>query len=150
MQRLTRVIRAFFKALMMTLRGEAIQPPEERYPNLSEWVERGQQLSSNTLKTADTHDLPQSAREQIKLRINRRDISAETILAAVQHNMHTEYPRLLDARIEHNLTTLYAMNMNDQYRVTQLAQADDLPDPVKEKIAHLRDHLNNIPSSQNP
>jgi hypothetical protein len=127
MQRLTRVIRAFFKALMMTLRGEAIQPPEERYPNLSEWVERGQ-----------------------KLRINRRDISAETILAAVQHNMHTEYPRLLDARIEHNLTTLYAMNMNDQYRVTQLAQADDLPDPVKEKIAHLRDHLNNIPSSQNP
>jgi hypothetical protein len=150
MQQLIRVIRAFFKALAMTLRGEAIQPPDERYPNLSEWVERGQQLSSDTLKAADTHDLPQSAREKIKLRINRRDISAETILAAVQHNMHTEYPLLLDARMEHNLTTLYAMNMNDQYRVTQLAQSDDLPAPVKEKVAQLRDHLNNIPSSQNP
>jgi plasmid maintenance system killer protein len=145
-----RVIRAFFKALMMTLRGEALQPPDRRYPNLSAWVERGQQLSKDTLQTADRHDLPSAARDAIQLRINRRDISAQTILAAVQHNMHTEYPMLLDTRLEHNLTTLYAMNMNDQYRVTQLAASDELPAPVKDKVVQLRDHLNNIPSSQNP
>lgn len=150
MQKIIRVIRAFFKALVMTLRGEALQPPEQRYPNLSAWVERGQQLSDDTLQTADKHDLPATARDAIQLRINRRDISAQTILAAIRHNMHTEYPMLLDTRMAHNLTTLYAMNMNDQYRITQLAESDTLPSAVSEKVAQLRDHLLNIPSSQNP
>ena len=147
---LKRYIRAFIKAIRMTLAGKALQPARVRYPNLTRWVNEGLQLAENTLHTADKHGLNEAARQQVILKIDRRDMSMDVILRAVRHNLSLEYPMLLDATVDHNLTTLYALNMNDQYRVSRLAQVDDLIPEVQAAIVRLSNHLQNIPSSTEP
>ena len=147
---LKRYIRAFLKAVHMTLAGKAIQPARVRYPNLTRWVNEGLQLAENTLQTADKHSLNEAARQQIILKIDRRDMSMDLILRAVRHNLSLEYPMLLDATVDHNLTTLYALNMNDQYRVRRLAEVDELTPEVQAAIERLSHHLQNIPSSTEP
>jgi len=150
MTKLTRYIRAFWQALLLTLQGKHIQAPQTRYPNLSGWVEKGIELTNQAFQAAERNGLNQPARQQIILHLDSRDISMQTILAAVRHNLKMEYPVLMKAQIEHNLTTLYAMNLNDQYRVAQLTKAAELPAPVREAVQQLSTHLNNIPPSDDP
>jgi plasmid maintenance system killer protein len=138
------------KALRLTLTGNAIQPVETRYPNLSQWIRRGRQLVVQALQTADSHQMDEIARQQFTITIDRRPMSMDVILRAVQHNMDMEYPMLMEARIEHNLTTLYAINVNDQYRVSRLLEADGLPDEIRIAVEALWHHLQNIPSSHTP
>jgi hypothetical protein len=147
---LKRYIQAFIKAIKMTLAGKAIQPAHIRYPNLTRWVSEGLQIAENTLETADKHGMNEAARKLVILKIDRRDISMDVILRAVRHNLALEYPMLLDATVEHNLTTLYALNMNDQYRVRRLAEMDNLTPEVQAAIVSLSSHLQNIPSSTEP
>lgn len=150
MKTLKRYTQAFVKALKMTIEGNAIQPPETRYPNLTKWVNEGLQLAERTLQIADSHGIDETARKQVILKIDRRDMSMDVILRAVLHNLSLEYPMLMAAHIEHNLTTLYALNLNDQYRVSQLAETDELTPQVQAAILQLATHLQNIPSSNNP
>ncbi len=145
-----RYVRAFFKTVQLTMQGRQIQPIEVRYPKLTAWVDEGRQLSLRAFQVAEAHGWPQPKREALHLKLDGRDTSMEVILGAVRHNFTMEYPRLLDALIEHNLTTLYALNLNDQYRVTQLAQAEELPQPVGAAIHALGEHLSNIPPSNEP
>ena len=145
-----RYAQAFIKAIRMTLAGQTIQPARTRYPNLTRWVHEGLQLAENTLQTADKYGMDAAARKQVILKIDRRNMSMDVILRAVRHNLSLEYPMLLDATVDHNLTTLYALNMNDQYRVSRLAERDDLSPEVQAAIAHLSNHLQNIPPSTEP
>lgn len=145
-----RTIRAFFKALSLTLQGKHLDAPADRYPRLHQWVSEGRTLALNAFKIAEQQGLDRPAREAITLHLDRRDISLETILGAVRHNMIMEYPRLLDARIEHNLTTLYAINMNDQFRVLRLSEVEALPPELRQAVRALSDHLHNIPPSNQP
>jgi hypothetical protein len=150
MYRLKRYTRAFIKALRMTIAGKALQPAAIRYPNLTMWVHDGLLLTDTTLKTADANGLDEKTRQQTTLLIDRRPISMDVILRAVRHNLSLEYPMLLDTHMEHNLTTLYALNLNDQYRVSRLAEIEGLAPQVQAAIAKLATHLQNIPSSNNP
>lgn len=145
-----RYLRAFFKAIKLTAQGQQIQPPDLRYPALHEWVQTGVKHSRTIITIADQHGFTGEQRKNIILHLDSRDISMETIVAAVHHNMTLEYPMLMEARIEHNLTTLYALNLNDQYRVQQLAQVEALPDPVQQAVAALAQHLQAIPPSNSP
>jgi hypothetical protein len=150
MYRLKRYTRAFIKALRMTIAGKALQPAAIRYPNLTKWVQDGLLLADNTLKTADANGLDEKTRQQTTLMIDRRAISMDVILRAVKHNLSLEYPMLMDTHMEHNLTTLYALNLNDQYRVSRLAEMESLKPEVQAAVAQLATHLQNIPSSNNP
>jgi hypothetical protein len=148
-----RVIRAFFLALWLTLRGTPIQPKPvvSKYPSLEAWITVGLQRVVTVERIADKADIPQDKRKAVKLRLEGRDISMETILTAVHHNLTREYPLLLKTDIEHNLTTLYALNLNDQYRVAQLLNAPDIANtPIQNALYALSEHLKNIPPSNQP
>lgn len=146
--RLGRYIRAFFKAAQLTFKGEAIQPAERRYPALHAWVQQGKQLIDSVFTTADASGLTETKRQAIMLTIDHRPISMDVIISAVKHNLELEYPMLMDAHIEGNITTLYALNMNDQYRIGKLTELEGIRNtsllPVLET---LHQHLSDIPPS---
>jgi hypothetical protein len=150
MHTLKRYTQAFVKALKMTLAGNAIQPVATRYPNLTKWVSEGLQLAENTLTIADKYSMDETARQQMILKLDGRNMSMDVILRTVKHNLSLEYPMLLEATIKHNLTTLYAINMNDQYRVSRLAEVVHLAPEVQAAVEQLSTHLQNIPSSNEP
>lgn len=143
-------IRAFVKTVQLMFKGEMIEAPAARYPNLQAWVDEGVQLTDKVFAIAEQHDIDERARKNLTFKLNSRTISMQTILAATKHNLTMEYPMLMEAQVEHNLTTLYAMNIDDQFRVSQLAAQDELTTSVQVAVQHLADHLQNIPSSENP
>lgn len=143
-----RVLKAFFKALWLTLTGRAIQPATVKYPRLSAWVAVGIKRVDTVLRIADKHGWAQPAREALRLRIDKRDISMQTILAAVHHNLSREYPMLLESNLDHAITTLVAFNMNDTYRVEQLRNAPELADtPIHGALFALHEHLKTLPDT---
>ena len=148
MSKLWRYLRALIRTIQLTLQGEQLKPPDQRYPRLHTWVTQGVQRVEAVFQQADMHGLHEAQRRQIMLNMDKRDTSMEVILQAVKHNLTLEYPMLMDARIEHNITTLYALNMNDQYRVGQLMKEAAITAPaVQQAVQNLSEHLNNIPPS---
>ena len=144
-----RYLRAFFTALSLTLQGKSIESPISRYPNLQAWVIEGQRLIKVAYAAAEAEGMNQASRKALQLRLDGRSWSMELVLSSVQFHMLTEYPSLLKSYTEHTLTTFYALNLDDQYRVAQLA-TQDLPLPVQTAVQTLASHLQNIPSSKNP
>lgn len=143
-----RYIRAFFTALKLTVQGNAIEViPTTRYPKLQDWVKRGVDLTDTIYRVSTQNNMDEEARKNLILHLDGRDWSMELILSSVRYHMAMEYPSLLEAIIEHNITTLYALNFDDQYRVSQLAESERLPSDVQEEIQALANHLQAIPSS---
>ena len=144
-----KTLQNIFRALYLTLTGNALKPPDLRYPTLHTWVQQTTALTEAIFAQADATGLDEQTRKTLKLRLEGRDISVETILQAVKHNLTVEYPMLMDARIEHNVTTIYALNMNDQYRIQQLAQSDLLNEytDLRTMIQKLSETLFAIPPS---
>lgn len=142
-----RYIRAFFKALKLTLRGKSIELDPIRYPKLQDWVKRGVDLTDIIYRVSAQNSMDEKARKNLILHLDGRDWSMELILSSVRYHMGMEYPSLLEAVIEHNVTTLYALNLDDRYRVSQLAETEVLQADVQEAIQALANHLQTIPSS---
>lgn len=145
-----RYIRTFFKALQLTLRGETVDTPASRYPNLQAWLTISENKLQSLYDEAEKNGLDESARKQIILKLDGRPWSMELILATVKFHLETEYPSLMNSVIEHNLTTLYALHFDDKYRVTQLAQSEHLPDSIRGKMTDFAEHFQAIPSSNDP
>lgn len=142
-----RYIRAFFLALRMTARGET--PPPHPYQPLLDWTRRIPELVADVYSQADRAGVNQAARAAIRLRLDGREMSMQTILAAVAFHGREEYPHLLRDITQHSVTAIYASNLNDRYYVEQLAASDDLPaGPLRDSVACLRDHLDAIPDSR--
>jgi len=135
-------IRAFIKAVRMTLRGE--QPRTMQHPQLYAWIKEGAKLVDDVYDAAERAGLDRQAREKIALKIDGRKMSMETILGAVYHSHHLEMPHLLSTPGEHNITAIYAANLNDRYRVRCLHDALD-KSPARAALARLSDHLEAIP-----
>ena len=140
-----RILRAFWQALQMTLRGQIYTRPSKVSAEARDWIEQGQVLTRNALSTADTHGLDETARKQHVLTVEGRPISMQTILAGVQHNFEREYMPLLDSGLEHSWLTLMAFNMNDRYRLTQLAESLAHVSAVQQAIMTLEAHLAVLP-----
>ncbi|MCA9912662.1 MAG: hypothetical protein KC496_04920 [Anaerolineae bacterium] len=145
-----RYLRAFFKALQLTIQGKQFQPVDVQYPSLTQWIHEGRQLVNEAYKLAESNGWSEEKRQSLRLTLDRRDISMEVILGSVRHNLTMEYPKLLESRMQYNLTALYALNMNDQYRVAQLAQEEELPKNMLQSVQALADHLAQIPPSNQP
>lgn len=143
-----RYVRAFFKAWWLVLRGQAIQPPPpvHPYPLLEEW-------RTMTLKRLETvYRIAEKAQTDFKrvgVRVDKRDMTAETILGAVRHNLTLEYPLLIASQLEFSLTTLYSLNLNDVYRVGELAKTESLQNtPLGNALFALSQQLNAIPPQE--
>lgn len=139
-----RYLRAFFVALRMTLRGE--QPPPPRYPTLTAWTQQTVKLVDAVYTVAEQQGIDRARRQTLVLHVDKRDISVETILATIRHHAAQEYPYLLRVDIAHNLTALYASNLNDCYLALRLSELDALQaPPLKTTLDALRNHLEAVP-----
>jgi hypothetical protein len=148
MSRITRAIQAFFTALSMTLRGESLPPVNQP---LWAWMQQIDNRVDAVYAAAERAQIDQPARQAFLVRADGRDISLETILAAVRHHVTEEYPYLLRHVTSHNLTAIYASNLNDHYRVIQIQSADALVDSaLKTAVADLAAHLEAIPRIDSP
>lgn len=143
-------IRTFFKALQLTLRGETIDAPVSRYPNLQAWLSISQKKLEALYSQTEKNGLDESTRKQIILKLDGRSWSMELILATVKFHLETEFPSLMSSVIDHNLTTLYAVHFDDKYRVSQLAQSEQLPENFRETMRDFVAHFEAIPSSNEP
>jgi hypothetical protein len=141
---LTRYIRAFIGALGMTLRGESVPVP--KYSALRQWMEQAALLVDEVYSAADIVEMNRDTRQALKLTLDGRSISMETILATIRHHMREEYPYLLRHETQHNLTAIYASNMNDRYWAAKLLGAVE-SEVLKQAIGELSAHLDNIPPS---
>lgn len=128
-------------------RGMAYTPPPARYPRLSAWARRAAWLADVAISAADFHGLDRDARKALVLHLDKRDISMETILAAVRYHATSEYPLLLADSDRHNITAFYALNLNDRYLILRLTQSDAIPaGPVRDALVTLRTHLDQVPA----
>jgi hypothetical protein len=139
-----RYFRAFVVALRMTLRGE--QPPPPKHGALRQWMKEAVRLTDAVISLADANGMPLTAREELRLIIDRRPISMETILKAVRYHLIEEYPHVLKHDEAHGLTAVYSSNLNDQFRVARLAEVLEKP-AVKRAAQALAAHLAAIPST---
>jgi hypothetical protein len=145
-----RVLRAFFQALWLTLQGKTLQPsvPPIRYPHLEIWRQSALERLQTVWRVAEKAGWDETQRKAFTLTLDSRKMSADTLLKGVEHNLVREYPLLLTTDLDHTLTTLYALNLNDRYRVGQLAQAQGLDSTVQSAIQALHGVLEGIPSSK--
>lgn len=141
-----RYIRAFVIALKMTLTGE--KTPPVPYPNLQSWMREGQAKVGAVYQAAKQAGLDHTRLDGITLAIDKRPISLETVVGAVRFHLQDEYPALIRMNDEHTLTTIYALNLDDQHRMQQVIDHDMLPaSPLLASLKALHEHLNNIPPS---
>lgn len=116
-----------------------------RYPHLADWARRLAACVDAVYAAADAHQMDRAARQRMILHLDSRNLSLEVLLATIRHHATAEYPYLLDHEIDHNLTALYALNLNDRYWALRLTEA--LADsPLADSLKRLRDHLDHIPN----
>jgi hypothetical protein len=140
-----RYIRTFFTALRMTLRGEHL--PELPHAPLRMWIQQADKLVNDVYAAADQNGLAKSERQKIIVRIDSRNMSAETIMATVRHHTSTEYLYLLRNMSAHSITVIYASNLNDRHYISRLKEANEVKIPSFElALSRLSNHLDAIPS----
>jgi hypothetical protein len=144
---MARYIRAFFKALHLTLAGETIAPPA-RYPTLDAWAARTVTLVDETLIAADSAGFGAAQRSEFRITLDKRAVTLESGLQTIRHHAAREYPYLLKNFTPYSLMTLQATNLNDRYTMLRFADETALPAPLRDSLARLRDHLDALPSVQ--
>lgn len=141
-----RYARAFWVALKLTLRGQS--PAPHPYARLNAWIEQTPALVAAIYAAADRDGLDKNARKVLLLKLDGRDMTVQTVLAAVDHHARQEYPYLLRHLTDHSITAIYASNLDDQYRITRLRDSQLLPaGAAREALTRLSAHLNGIPPS---
>lgn len=144
-----RYARAFFKALQMTIKGESIVPTH--YQPLEIWIDAGMQKLAHVITTTDNHGLSQTERQAIQLKLDGHVTSLEQTLQMVRHNFVNEYPKLIQYDDSYTMMVVQSCNMNDQYRVSQFANADKISSgEVKQALEDLNQHLMNLPTIERP
>jgi hypothetical protein len=81
------------------------------------------------------------------LQIDRREINMAVILATLEHNLRTAYPRLLQSPGGSNM--IYPSNLDDHFRLTRLSAALADGPPLQAAIEALAKHLEAIPGPEN-
>jgi hypothetical protein len=138
-----RYVKAFVGAVRLTLRGETVAPPAPAHP-LMDWARQTLPLVAAVRQTAAAAGLDVAT---LKIRVDGRAVSVETLLAAVQFHAAQEYPNLLrNAAGLRGLNAAYATNFNDHYAVLKLLEAPELQaSAVQHSLQRLANHLEQPP-----
>ena len=144
---LRRYLSAFWGALQMSIRGEAYTPSAVRQSPLTIWISHYLILVDAVVYAANQNGLDQAARQQVKLRLDGRQMSFETALMTLKFHAAEEYPSLVRQGTGQGVqNTLYATNMNDRYWISRMAEAPELQKPdVQKALSVLDAHLDTIP-----
>lgn len=143
MNRISRLARALVGALRMTLRGEVAPAPHSidalaaKMPQTAAWLRETAALLDG---------LDETAAKAITVRVEKREMTAATILGAVRYHAAEEYPHLLLSGGQYARMAVQASNLNDQFLVAQLAAAPHLPDALRQTADKLAAHLGTFPS----
>jgi len=138
-------MRAFFKALRLTLRGERYIRP---YDRLWVWIEEGAKVHESLKSALKAADFNAARQKEMTIRIEGREMSIGAILGGVEYHLNVEYPYLLQHFTEHSITGIYATNMNDQYYVSRLVDVEvSGSQDVNAALKQLNMHLHSIPPS---
>ncbi len=142
-----RMIRAFLRALVLTLRGESFTPIQFR--PLEAWIEVSLRQLDELIKEADKQGIDLAQRQAMQLKLDGRMTSLELSLQMLRHNLVNEYPRLIRQDDPFSMTVVLSINMNDQYRVGQFAASEAMATmQLKPLLVALDAHLQNLPSIQ--
>jgi hypothetical protein len=145
---LTRYIRAFIVTLRLTLRGQ--QPPGLRHPELYAWIKQMLLLVDAVYSAADQNGLDKKVREATTVKLDGRSMSLETAFQTLRYHAGEEYLSLLrnSTNSRHNLSAIYAGNMNDRYWLMTLQAEPSLQNPaVHAALVQLSTHLDSIPAT---
>lgn len=135
--RVRRVLRAFALALWRTVRGEL--PPEDPF-------ERWRQTAGGQLAAIEELAAREGlAADELKVRVDRRDMSMQLILAAVRFHLDDEFPQLRRRFGDECLTVLRATCLDDSYRLQKLANRPQLPPELQGRLQALAQHLLQLP-----
>lgn len=139
-----RILRAFWIALRLTASGKPIVT--DPYPPLSNWLSVGRARLATVYRTAEAHQWDEARQKAIVLRMAGRDLSMWVILAQIQYHFEQVYPRLMRTPDPHQLTVIYASNMDDSTRLEGLLALAALQDgPLYGVLQDLSAHLAAIP-----
>ena len=146
MQTPLRYVRAFFRALILTLRGQ--KPPsleaEEQHADLLVWCrETVAHVDATNAAIAGNGTNAQS----VTMHIEGRDVTLKHTLDVLRYHTAREYPHLIRSRERHAMLAIQALNLNDRFLVLRLSEYEGLPASVKTAIDSLAGHLNEIPQS---
>lgn len=152
MAKIQKYIRAFFAALVMTLRGQTPPTPASKYPELASWIRQGGEITEQVMRITTIGGLNQEARQAIRLTIEGRKTTMEAILGGVRFHLVQEYYYLLQNETHHSLTAIYASNLNDQFllaRLRETLKAENQPKytEIINELVLLEKHLESIPAS---
>ena len=144
-----RTVRAFFRALQISLRGESLAPVH--YRPLEVWMDAvGSQLAL-VIESADVQGFDRSQRQILQLKLDGRLTSFEQTLEMLRHNLQNEYPRLIRLNDRYSMMVLQSINLNDQYRVLRFSQDGVIePDPLRQALDGLNECLLNLPQIEFP
>ena len=140
-----RFLRALTQALRLTLTGESLTPA--RYRPLEAWIARGLKLLEQVESAATAQHLDLAV---LQLKLDGRPTSLERTLQMAQHNLVNEYPRLIRLDDAYSMMVIGASNMNDQYRVAQFLEVEEIPAETRAALAALDAHLQALPQPLPP
>ncbi len=134
-----RVLRALGIALWRTLRGD--QPPADAFET---WLQTARdQLAELEGQVARE----QTAPETLRLRIDRREMSLQLILAALRFHLDEEFPQLRRRFGDECLIVLRATCLDDSFRLQKLAALPQLSPRLQERLEALALHLLQLPEA---
>jgi hypothetical protein len=143
MQALRRYGRAFYQALVYTLRGQ--KPPsleaEERHRALLDWCRQTITQVDAVYETMQTHGV---SADSVLMHIEGRDVSLDHALSAVRFHAAREFPQLIRSSSTHTVLAIQATNLNDRFLLERLREHEILPWLVKTALDTLIEHLVNI------
>ena len=134
---LSRLLRAFTIALWRTLRGDLPQPDE-----FERWLRsaRAQLAQIDSLARREQLDT-----DALRLRIDRREMSMQLILAALRFHLHDEFPQLRRRFGDQSLAVLRATCLDDSFRLQKLADSPQLSPALQSPLRALAQHLQQLP-----
>ncbi len=141
-----RYVRAFFVTLNLMRRG--VKPAPVRHAALFAWMNETRVLADQALGAADAAGLGSEQRKTLKVRVDGRAVSMESVLAGVRYHAAEEFPYLMSHETEHSLTAIRATNLNDVYALGRIAELPESA-PIQSPLNTLKTHLEQIPESVN-
>lgn len=143
---LRRYTRAFLTALQMTLRGEKL--PERPLPPIVAWTTEYARLADHLYKAVESSGLDKTALKTMKIRLDGRDLSLESVLTTIRYHAAQEYPALLKHELSpQTVNAVYAGLFNDRYWLTRLGETPALQSPsIQTALERLTTHMDAVPT----
>jgi len=133
-----RLLRAFGLALWRTLRDDL--PPVDEF---ARWLQTAREQLEELEALAACGEV---AAETLRLRIDRREMSMQLILAALRFHLDDEFPQLRRRFGAECLTVLRATCLDDSFRLQKLAALPQLSPALQTRLRALADHLQQLPT----